>query len=122
MLRKLWKAARPAVFWQYSRGSWQYDIIVGLILLFIFAPPRAWFRDQPRMPSPQQIIMLPSDTGHPVFWVDPQLVAGSAPGQLESRIQSLLQARTGRPLTIQKLEPARDEEGELKGYLIRAQF
>lgn len=122
MLRKAWKAVRPAIFWQYRRGGWQYDIIVSLILLFIFGTPRAWFRDQPRISNPQQIVMLPSDTGHPVFWIDPELVADATPEQLESRIHGLLQKRTGRPLSVLKVEPAKDDEGSLKGYFVRAQF
>jgi hypothetical protein len=31
------------VFWRYPRGSWQYDILCGLILVFIFCTPRAVF-------------------------------------------------------------------------------
>ncbi len=27
------------LFWKYSRGSWQYDIFCGIILLFIFLTP-----------------------------------------------------------------------------------
>jgi hypothetical protein len=120
MVRRLWRAIRPAVFWQYRRGSWQYDIIVGLILIFIFATPRSWFRDQPRIPNPQQIVMLPSENGRPVFWIDPELVADVAPERLEMKIHTLLEKRTGRKVTILKVEPAKDNEGNLKGYLVRA--
>ncbi len=27
------------IFWRYSRGSWQYDVLCGLILAFIFFTP-----------------------------------------------------------------------------------
>ena len=27
------------IFWRYSRGSWQYDILCGVILAFIFLTP-----------------------------------------------------------------------------------
>jgi hypothetical protein len=119
-MRRFWRFVRPAVFWQYRRGSWQYDIIVGIILVFIFATPRSWFRDQPRIPSPQQIVMLPSENDRPVFWIDPELVAGVAPDRLEAKIHALLEKRTGRKVTVLKVEPAHDSEGELKGYLVRA--
>ena len=110
------------MFWSYRRGSWQYDIMVGLILLFIFGTPRAWFRDQPRIPNPQQIVMLPSDTGRPVFWIDPDLVGDTAPEQLEAKIHALLQKRTGKAVTILKVESAKDDEGNLKGYFVRARL
>ncbi|HET9784904.1 MAG TPA: hypothetical protein VFP94_08105 [Terriglobales bacterium] len=36
------------LWWSYPRGSLQYDIMVALILAFIFLTPRHFFRDQPR--------------------------------------------------------------------------
>ena len=120
MLRKFWHAVRPAVFWRYPRGSWQYDVMVGLILVFVFATPRAWFRDQPRIPNPQQIVMLPSEAGRAVFWIDPELIGDTPAEKLEAKIRTLLEQRTGTKVTILKVEPARDEEGNLKGYLVRA--
>ncbi len=117
MLRGLWRVIRPAVFWSYRRGSWQYDIMVGLILIFVFATPRFWFRDQP---NPQQIVMLPGEAGRPSFWIDPELVRETAPDQIEAKIGPLLQKRTGKAVTILKVEPITDDEGNLKGYLVRA--
>lgn len=38
------------LFWTYERGTWQYDLMVALILAFIFFTPRAWFHDQPASP------------------------------------------------------------------------
>ena len=122
MLRRFWHAIRPAIFWSYRRGSWQYDIMVGIILLFIFGTPRAWFRDQPRIPNPQHILMLPSETGRHVFWIDPDLVGNTPPDQLEGTIRTLLQKRTGKPVAIVKVETAKDNEGNLKGYLVRARL
>ena len=122
MLRRFWRLIRPAVFWSYRRGSWQYDIMVGIILLFVFGAPRAWFRDQPRIPNPQQIVMLPSETGRPVFWIDPDLVGDTPAEQLEAKIHALLHKRTGKPVSILKVESAKDDEGNLKGYLVRARL
>jgi hypothetical protein len=31
------------IFWRYQRGSWQYDILCGLILAFIFLTPKDVF-------------------------------------------------------------------------------
>ena len=43
------------IFWEYARGSWQYDVIVGVIVAFLFLMPRDWFRDQPRIPQASDI-------------------------------------------------------------------
>ncbi len=31
------------LFWTYDRGSWQYDILCGFILAFIFLTPKGVF-------------------------------------------------------------------------------
>ncbi len=116
-MRSLWRAIRPAVFWSYRRGSWQYDIMVGLILAFIFLTPRGWFRDQPRH---QQIVMLPTLNGQDQFWIDPELIGDTPPERLESHIRGLLEKRMGRRVMLIKTEPARDSEGNLKGYVVHA--
>ena len=37
-------------FWSYERGTWQYDVAVILILVFVLLTPRNWFRDLPALP------------------------------------------------------------------------
>src|SRR4029077_2626040 len=55
-------------FWSYERGTWQYDVAVVLILIFVLVTPRPWFRDQPQIDKPaasEQIqLVLFSDAGH----------------------------------------------------------
>jgi hypothetical protein len=104
------------IFWDFPRGGWQYDIVVLLILAFLFLPPREWFRDQVRIPSASGITMLPSEHGSQILFVDKQL-AGPHPEGNISRLTSDLRERSGnRKLTITRVEPIRDTEGELLGY------
>ncbi|MGH9865538.1 MAG: hypothetical protein ACRD4H_09020 [Candidatus Acidiferrales bacterium] len=35
------------IFWSYERGSWPYDVMVILIVLFVLFTPGKWFHDQP---------------------------------------------------------------------------
>ncbi len=37
------RAISKVLFWTYSRGSWQYDVVCGLILCFIFLTPASVF-------------------------------------------------------------------------------
>ena len=37
------RAVSRIVFWTYPRGGWQYDIVCGLILVFIFLTPKTVF-------------------------------------------------------------------------------
>src|SRR3989442_11012660 len=39
-------------FWSYERGTWQYDLAVILILVFVLLTPRNWFRDKPESGGP----------------------------------------------------------------------
>jgi hypothetical protein len=47
-MRSLWRGVVRTVFWSYERGSWPYDLMVVVIVIFVLLTPRAWFRDQPR--------------------------------------------------------------------------
>ena len=108
------------ILWDYPRASWQYDVMVGLLLAFIFLTPRYWFGDQPRMPRAGKITMLPSESGTYVFWVDPELLAGVPlhQGQGATRLAQILKDHTGqRKLRITRVEPIRDSENEVKGYM-----
>src|SRR5438128_11251934 len=62
------------ILWDYSRGSRQYDVMVIIILAFVFLTPRAWFRDQPRVPRANKIAMLPDEHGSMTYWVHPELL------------------------------------------------
>lgn len=35
--------AKKIAFWNYSRTSWQWDVLCVLILVFIFLTPKSWF-------------------------------------------------------------------------------
>ncbi len=35
---------KKLILWNYSRGTWQYDIFCLMIVAFIFLTPQTWFR------------------------------------------------------------------------------
>jgi hypothetical protein len=106
------------ILWDYQRGSWQYDVMVGIILAFILLTPRAWFRDQPKMPTASSIAMLPSENGSSVFFVDSRFLAGIAENQRVAQLSQVLQTRmSNRHLKVIRVEPILDSEGELQGYM-----
>jgi hypothetical protein len=105
---------RRLILWDYQRGVWQYDVIVCLILLFIFASPREWFNDQPRVPNAAQIT---SHNGESAFWIDTELVTSIPENQRLSEITKILTARTRKQHTMMRIEPIYDAEHELQGYM-----
>jgi hypothetical protein len=109
---------RRFILWDYPRASWQYDVMVALILAFIFLTPRAWFRDQPRIPRASPVVMLPANQlGTSVFWIDPELLAATPEGQWQQKASTLLRSRTASKLEILCVEPVYDSEEEVKGYM-----
>jgi hypothetical protein len=109
------------IFWDYPRASWQYDVMVGIILIFVMLMPRGWFHDQPRTPLVSSIALLPSEHGSNVFWVEPELLAGLSNDQQSQKLAGLLQKFTHqKQLTVTRVEPIADSDGETKGYMVFA--
>ena len=120
MLRKLWGALRPTVFWSYRRGSWQWYLIVAGILAFIFLTPRDLFWDQPRPPSVQQIADLSDGKGTVVFWVEPSVIDDTPAEELTEKLRRLLRQRQDKNLRIIDTQPTTDAEGKMRAYLVYA--
>ena len=120
MFRQLWHAVRPAVLWRYRRGSWQYDIIVAIILAFIFLTPSSLFNDQPRLPSVRQLGTMTDDQGTKVFVIEPFELDGASDADQASRLQELLRRRTGEDLQVIEARPTTDESGDVTAYLVYA--
>ena len=109
------------ILWDFKRGSWQYDVMVGLILVFIFLTPRDWFRDGPRIPQARGVAMLPAENGGWAFLVDPKQLEGTPEDQRISQLTSLLQTAAGdRRLTVTRVVPIQDSDGEIENYMVFA--
>ena len=102
------------LLWDYPRASWQYDVIVALILMFIFLAPREIFKDQP---SASTIVRLPSEQGMSVFWVEPELLETVPEPQRGSTVAQMLKSRYGKRESVVRLEPIFGSEQEVKGYM-----
>jgi acyl-coenzyme A synthetase/AMP-(fatty) acid ligase len=101
------------LLWDYPRAGWQYDVMVVLILAFIFATPRSVFRDQPRASN---IVRLPEENGANVFFMEPELISSLPEPERNSKVESLLKSRFGKKETVVRLLPIFDAEDEVKGY------
>lgn len=104
---------KRVLLWDFPRASWQYDVIVGVILLFIFLTPRGWFRDQPRTPQSSAISLLPGS-----YWLEPALLSDVAEDQQKARAASILQARYKKRQTVTQLQPIYNSERELQGFIV----
>ena len=113
-------------FWSYERGTWQYDVAVILILIFSLATPRAWFKDQPQvgMPANSDQVKLLSKSGETeIYQVDSRTLAPpERTPALQNDLHNVLQKarpdlRDGK-FAIGKIEPQRDENGNVVAYQV----
>jgi hypothetical protein len=105
------------ILWDYARASWQYDVMVGIILVFIFLTPRDWFRDQPRIPRAASIVR-PAENGGNVLFVDSEVLAGVPDARRLARLRAFLKTQPSTAnISVTRVEPILDSEGELQGYM-----
>ena len=106
------------VLWDFPRASWQYDIIVALILAFIFVTPREIFRDQPKAAN---VVMLPPEPGAGLYWIAPQLLNGVPETGRIPKASDLVKAQYKKRMTVTRVEPLMDAEMEVTGYMAYTQ-
>ena len=105
------------IFWDFKRATWQYDLVVALILAFIFLTPREIFRDQPR---PRSVVMLSGHAGSAQFWIEPDLLDGFEENVWTARANELVNDRPGKQHRVTRVEPIYDAEQDVRGYMAYA--
>ena len=119
MLGKLASAVHRGLFWTYERGTWQYDVMVILILAFIFLTPRSWFGDRPVSLAPSAgIVLLDNDPAQKVYQLHSSLLKPEADGSVARSAQRVLEAHTGKSVEVIRVEPAMDARGQVVSYAV----
>ncbi len=85
--------------------------MVALILAFVFAVPRDFFKDQPKAAS---VIMLPGGE----FLIEPQLLNGvpDSDSERNAKAAQIIEARYKTRKTVTHVDPYFDSEHQLQGY------
>jgi hypothetical protein len=122
------KTLRSYLFWTYERGSFHYDIMVTLILLFIFVSPHFInYRDRPNFQLPSQIMVENDGSGSLVYQVKRtdvdqslQHVKGSSEDLRTRRaLRRLIEPIAGDVL-IDRFEPLTATDGNVTAYRVWA--
>ncbi len=117
MANGFWRGVGRFVMWDYARATWQYDVMVAIILGFVFLTPRGWFRDQPRIPRASAVARLPVNHGADVFWIEPELLTGIPDGERVARAAGILKSYTGKTQQVVHVETIFNSEQEITGYM-----
>jgi len=121
-MRTIGRTIRDFVLWSYERGTIQYDIMVTLILLFVFISPRVInFKDKPteHIPQPTGVVVMPDSGGGFVYQIDGSAVTVSGDGPVREELHKIIEPISGE-ITITKYETVRDATGHIVKYRVWA--
>jgi hypothetical protein len=122
-VKSLWHTVRGYILWSYERGSLQYDIMVTLILLFIFLSPY-WvnFNDKPieRNPHPTGVVVSPEAHGGFIYQVDASAISAKEDDGIRAQLLRVIEPISGG-VSITKYEPVRDHAGRIVSYRVWVQ-
>lgn len=110
----IWRTLRDYIFWNYQRGSIHYDIMVTLILLFIFVTPLFInFNDKPIEHSshPTAIVVIPDGQDGPVYQVPAVAVSGESDPVIRKELLRLITPISGKA-SISRYEKTFDAAGQ----------
>lgn len=121
-MKRVWDIIKGYIFWTHNRGSVHYDVMVTLILLFIFVTPRAWFNDKPVETAAHQtqVVVQPDGSNGFIYEVDAAAVQGNDDDTIRNGLLRVIEPISGE-VTISSYEALRDNKGRVYRYKVRAQ-
>src|SRR2546425_4047632 len=72
-MTRIWRTIRGYILWSYERGTLQYDVMVTIILIFVFLSPKFInFNDRPveRNPHSSGVLVYPDGKGEFIYQVE----------------------------------------------------
>ena len=119
----VWRTVRGFILWSHERGTVQYDVMVTLILLFVFFSPRVInFNDRPveRNPGSTGVVVSPDGNGGLVYQVDAKAVQGGSDSAVRTQLLRVIEPISGE-VTITHYEPQTDRKGHVLAYKVWAE-
>ncbi|HWA95554.1 MAG TPA: hypothetical protein VG844_13210 [Terracidiphilus sp.] len=112
------KTLKSYFYWTYPRGSFHYDVMVTLILLFIFVTPWVWdFGEKPsRVAGPQHPIQVVG-SGHGMIVSlhasDVTIPEGADVKETRKLLRKAIEPVTGDAVSVDHWETTTDHDGQL---------
>jgi hypothetical protein len=119
-MNAVWRTIRGYILWQYERGTLHYDIMVTLILIFIFVSPRVIdFNDKPigRNPHPTDVMVTADAEGHLLYQVAASAVSPGDDHEVREQLMRIIEPISGA-VSIVSYETVTDRKGSVQGYKV----
>jgi hypothetical protein len=116
----IWRTIRSYILWSYERGTIQYDVMVTLILLFVFFSPLLInFKDKPVEHNPHRtgVVVIPDEQGGLIYQVEGAAVTATDDVAIRSQLLRVIEPISGE-VSITKIEPVRDLSGRVLQYKV----
>ncbi|MFZ0293278.1 MAG: hypothetical protein WAL52_06705 [Candidatus Sulfotelmatobacter sp.] len=119
-MNAFWRTIRSYILWQHERGTLHYDVMVTLILIFIFATPY-WinYNDKPvpRNLHQTDVIVTADGQGGLVYEISASAITSGDDASVQAQLQRIIAPISGA-VTIVKYEAANDREGKAQSYRV----
>ncbi len=119
-MNAVWRTIRGYVLWQHERGTLHYDIMVTLILLFIFLSPRVIdYNDKPipRNPHPTEVAVTTDADGHVFYQVSATDITAGDDHSIREQLLRIIEPISGA-VSIVRYETVTDRKGRLQSYKV----
>jgi hypothetical protein len=116
----VWRTIRSYVLWQHERGTLHYDIMVTLILIFVFFSPRIIdFNDKPvpRTVHLNDVIVTPEAKGGLVYQISAAAITPGDDQSVRDQLLRIIKPISGE-VTIMNYEPVADGKGHVQAYKV----
>jgi len=117
-----WRTIRGYILWQHERGTLHYDIMVTLILIFIFASPRVIeYNDKPiaRNPHPTEVVVTTDAQGRLFFQVEATAVTPGSDQEIRDQLLRIIEPISGA-VSIVSYDTLSDHSGKVQSYKVLA--
>ena len=116
----VFRTIRSYILWQHERGTLHYDIMVTLILIFVFFSPRVInFNDKPvlRNPHPSDVIVSTDAQGGLIYQISAVAIAAGDDQAVREQLLRIIQPISGE-VSIVKYEGVSDGKGRVQEYRV----
>ena len=118
-MNKIGQTIKGYIWWTYPRGSVHYDIMVTVILAFIFLTP-LWvnFRDKPQERPPHQTEVVVQQEGDGFLYkVDASAVKADNDADIRESLVRIIEPIAGE-VAIERYEAVRDDKHNVVAYKV----